>query len=104
VKNTADTDDTEYVVEIPKTGYIFQLERPVPVEVLQGRVRGTRRTPITAALPKFDTVAGAYVMPDGSTVKIDRNGEMTPVAPPPPAAPEAPTVDGGVAPEPVANP
>jgi hypothetical protein len=101
VKNTADTDDTEYIVDIPKSGYIFQLERPVPVEVLQGRIRGTRRTPITAALPKFDPVAGAYVMPDGSTVSINRNGEMTPLAPAPPAAPAA---DAGVATEPVANP
>jgi hypothetical protein len=103
VKNTADTDDTEYVVDIPKTGYIFQLERPVPVDVLPGRVRGTKRTPITAALPKFDATLGAYAMPDGSTVKIDRNGEITPVAPPPAPAPAA-DVDAGVAPEPVANP
>ena len=98
VKNTADTDDTEYVIEIPKTGYIFQLERPLPVEVLQGRIRGSRRTPITAALPKFDPTAGAYLMPDGSTVAVDRNGNITPVAPPPPAA------DAGVPTEPVATP
>ena len=51
MKNTAETDDSEYVIEIPKTGYVFQLERPLPVEVLQGRIRGSRRTPITAALP-----------------------------------------------------
>jgi hypothetical protein len=103
VKNTAETDDSEYIIEIPKTGYVFQLERPLPVEVLQGRIRGTRRTPITAALPKFDTTAGAYLMPDGSTVKVDRSGEITPIAPPagPPAAPASP--DAG-APEQVSNP
>jgi hypothetical protein len=100
VQNTAENDDSEYVVDIPKTGYIFQLERPVPVDVLPGRVLGRRRTPITAALPKFDATAGAYVMPDGSTVTVDRMGEITPVAPPP----AAPAADAGVAPEQVANP
>ena len=100
VKNTAENDDSEYVVEIPKTGYIFQLERPLPVEVLRGRVLGRRRTPITAALPKFDATAGAYVMPDGSTVTVDRMGEITPVAPPP--APAA--ADAGAPAEQVATP
>jgi hypothetical protein len=100
-RNLGPPDDTEYVIEIPKTGYIFQLERPLPVEVLQGRIRGSRRTPITAALPKFDPTAGAYVMPDGSTVKVDRNGEITPA--PPPAGPPA-QPDGGTPTEPVATP
>jgi hypothetical protein len=106
VKNTAESDlDTEYVIEIPKTGYIFQLERPLPVDVLRGNIKGTKKQPITAALPKFDTTAGAYLMPDGSTVKVDRAGEITTVAPPPPPPAEpAPAADGGVAPEPVANP
>jgi hypothetical protein len=104
VKNTAETDDSEYVIEIPKTGYVFQLERPVPVDVLQGRVLGRRRTPITVALPKFDTTAGAYLMPDGSTVKVDRTGEITPIAPPPGPPPPPATTDGGVPPEQVSNP
>ena len=101
VKNTAETDDTEYIIEIPKTGYIFQLERPMAVDVVPGRVLGRRRTPITAALPKFDQTAGAYVMPDGSTVTVDRSGEMTPVTPP---APAPPATDGGAPAEQVANP
>ncbi len=91
VKNTAETppDDTEYVIEIPKSGYIFQLEKPLPVEVLQGRILGSRRTPITTPLPKFDTTAGAYLMADGSTVKIDRAGQVTQVAAAPPPVPDA---------------
>jgi len=89
VKNTAETDDSEYIIEIPKTGYIFQLERPVPVEVLRGRVVGRKRTPITTALPKYDATAGAYVMPDGSTVKVDRMGEITPVVVAPPVVEDA---------------
>jgi hypothetical protein len=103
VKNTADNDDSEYVIEIPKTGYIFELERPLPVDVVAGRVLGRRKTPITVALPKFDTNVGAYVMPDGSTVKVDRSGEITPVAPPPAPAAESPDA-GAPAPEQVVNP
>ena len=103
VKNTADTppDDTEYVIEIKKTGYAFQLEHPVPVDVLQGHIVGRRRTPITTALPKYDTTKGAYVMPDGSTVRVDRTGEITPIAAPAPAA-SAPDADAGA--QPTANP
>ena len=38
VKNTAEQDTSEYEVKIDKSGYVFQLERPVPVEVLNGRI------------------------------------------------------------------
>ena len=103
VKNTADNppDDTEYVIEIKKTGYAFQLEHPVPVDVLQGHIIGRRRTPITTALPKYDATKSAYVMPDGSTVTVSRTGDITPVAAP---AAAAPAPDGGVATEPSPNP
>jgi hypothetical protein len=88
VKNNAETppDDTEYVIEIKKTGYAFQLEHPVPVNVLEGHIVGRRRTPITTPLPKYDATKGAYVMPDGSTVRVDRTGEITPIAAPAPDA------------------
>jgi hypothetical protein len=101
-KNTVDNnaenpaDDSEYVIEIKKTGYSFRLERPVPVEVLTGHIVGRRRTPITTAIPKYDTTKGAYVMPDGSTVRVDRTGEITPIATPAP--------DAGVGNEPQASP
>ena len=73
-------DDSEYVIEIKKTGYAFRLEHPVPVDVLTGHIVGRRRTPITAALPKYDDTKSAYVMPDGSTVHVERTGEITPIA------------------------
>ena len=103
VKNTAENDDSEYVVQIDKTGYIFQLERPLPVDVLPGRVLGKRRAPITAALPKYDTTVGAYSMPDGTTVKVDRLGQITPAAPPA-APPEQAAPDAGAPTEPIATP
>ena len=82
INNNAETppDDSEYVIEIKKTGYAFQLERPVPVDVLAGHIVGRRRTPIATAIPKYDATKGAYVMPDGSTVQVERTGEITPIA------------------------
>ena len=100
VKNDAETppDDSEYVIEIKKSGYIFRLERPVPVDVLEGHIVGRRRTPIATPLPKYDATKGAYVMPDGSTVRVDRTGEVTPIAAP------APAPDAGAGTEPKVNP
>ncbi len=91
VNNTAESppDDSEYVIEIKKTGYTFRLERPVPVEVLTGHIVGKQRTPVTAALPKYDDTKGAYVMPDGNTVRVDRTGAITPLATPDAGAPAA---------------
>jgi hypothetical protein len=97
VTNTAETDTSDYEIKIDKSGYVFQLERPVPVEVLNGRIFGKRYTPVTAAIPKYDTSQGAYMTPDGGAVKVDRSGEMTPSASPDGGAPPAPQ-------EPVANP
>ena len=48
------------------------------VEVLPGRVRGQVKEPIEVALPRFDREVGAYVMPDGAWVTVDRYGIMTP--------------------------
>ncbi|HEY3595193.1 MAG TPA: hypothetical protein VGL13_15010, partial [Polyangiaceae bacterium] len=88
-QSTVELDDQEYDLKIDKTGYIFQLEQPLPVEVLEGRIKGIQKKPITDALPKYDTTAQAYLMPDGSTVKVDRTGAITTIAPPPPEAPPA---------------
>jgi hypothetical protein len=84
-----------YTMEFDKGGYNFVLDEPLPVEVLEGRVRGKVKEPIEIALPRFDKEAGAYVMPDGMWVNIDRYGTTTPrempfdwVPPPPPEGPE----------------
>jgi hypothetical protein len=94
-QSTVELDDQEYELKIDKTGYIFQLDQPLPVEVLEGRIRGIQKKPIADPLPKYDTTAQAYLMPDGSTVKVDRTGTITPIAPPPPAADTAaPAAEG----------
>jgi hypothetical protein len=71
-----------YVMELDKGGYEFELEEPLPVEVLSGRVRGQVKEPIAVALPRFDGDVGAYVLPDGAWVSVDRFGVMTPRAKP----------------------
>ena len=71
-------EEEMYVMEFDKGGYNFVLEEPLPVEVLPGRVRGQVKEPIEVALPRFDREIGAYVMPDGAWVTVDRFGNMTP--------------------------
>jgi hypothetical protein len=67
-----------YLMEFDKGGYNFVLEEPLFVETLPGRVRGQVKEPIEVALPRFDREVGAYVMPDGEWVTVDRFGNMTP--------------------------
>src|SRR5258708_22438700 len=64
VKNDAETppDDSEYVIEIKKTGYTFQVARPVPVNVLESHIIGRRSTPIPLPLPQHDATIVAYAL------------------------------------------
>lgn len=83
-----------YDLKIDQGGYVFQLDRPLRVEVLEGRVRGSVREPIEFAIPKFDTVRGGYVLPDGGAVLV-RGDQLVPTT----LAPidgSVPSVDGGV--------
>jgi hypothetical protein len=87
-------EDEMYVMEFDKGGYNFVLDEPLPVEVLEGRVRGKLKEPIEVALPRYDKEVGAYVQPDGMWVNIDRYGTVTPRempfdwVPPPPEEPD----------------
>jgi hypothetical protein len=89
-------DDKPYMVEIDKGGYVFDLDEPVFVDVLPGRIFG-RGLPIETPLPKYDEKAGAYVTPEGQAVRVDKQGNLTPI--PMPAAdggaPGAPSPDEG---------
>lgn len=81
-------DGHDYEMAIDRGGYVFDLERPIVVNVLEGRIRGERATPIEHPLPRWNQELGAYVLPDGGAVRISRHGEMTPY--------ELPAPDGGV--------
>lgn len=86
----------EYQLAIDQGGYVFQLQEPVSVNVLEGRIRGQRRTPIEHAIPKYDGDIGAYILPDGGAVRVDRGGQMTPTPRPIPDGGVPFVADGGV--------
>ncbi len=67
-----------YTMEFEKGGYNFVLDEPLPVETLEGRVRGKVKEPIEIALPRYDRELEAYVMPTGEWVTVDRYGTITP--------------------------
>jgi hypothetical protein len=75
---TIEHEGHTYELDIERGGYVFELERPVRVRVLEGRIRGDRATPIEQPLPRYDQEVGAYLLPDGGAVRISRLGEMTP--------------------------
>jgi hypothetical protein len=79
-----------YNMEIDEGGYVFDLEEPVRVAVLEGRIRGQVQRPIEGGLPKFNPDLGGYVLPDGGAVTVGRDGRMTPTELP------VMTPDGGV--------
>jgi hypothetical protein len=94
-------EEEMYVMEFDKGGYNFVLEEPLPVEVLPGRIRGQAKEPIEVVLPRFDREVGAYVMPDGAWVTLDRFGTITPRIKPfdfdaPLDAPELATEPGSI--------
>ena len=88
-------DGETYQMAIDEGGFVFELDEPLRVTVHEGRIRGRRQTPITTPLPKFDDEIGAYVMPDGQTVAVDRMGNITPVTLPD-AGPDGGAPDGGI--------
>ncbi|MBK8172916.1 MAG: hypothetical protein IPK60_21640 [Sandaracinaceae bacterium] len=86
-----------YHMEIREGGYVFNLDRPIRVEVLEGRVRGELQRPVEVLIPKFNPDMGAYVLPDGGAVAF-RHGNLVEVPLPPPPLPT--DGDGGVLPPP----
>ncbi|MCG8556573.1 MAG: hypothetical protein MJD61_14975 [Proteobacteria bacterium] len=63
-------EEQVYPMVLRESGYTFELEQPLFVEVLEGRVRGEIEEPLTVPVPKFDKAVGAYLMPDGGAVEL----------------------------------
>ncbi len=53
-----EVDGESFTVTLRSRGYKYELSKPVPVEVLRGRVRGTQRSPIEHYMPKPDVEYG----------------------------------------------
>lgn len=77
-KREFEFEEEMYLMEFDKGGYNFVLDEPLYVDVLPGRIRGQVKEPIEVALPRYDRDVGAYVMPDGAWVSVDRFGNLTP--------------------------
>jgi hypothetical protein len=44
--------DDVFEIRLPSRGFSFQLEPPIPVEVLEGEIKGTLKTPVLTYVPK----------------------------------------------------
>jgi hypothetical protein len=69
----------KYSFALEHGGYAYELERALPITVLPGRILGARTTPIDHPIPQYDREVGAYIMPDGQAVAVDRLGNLTPI-------------------------
>jgi len=101
---TIEHDGFTYQLDIERGGYVFDLEEPIRVNVLEGRIRGSRSTPIEQPLPRFDDELEAFVNPDGEAFEISRTGEMTPIVLPDGGLLDGGLLDGGIAPPAIINP
>jgi hypothetical protein len=86
-------EEEPYTLQIKRGGYAFKLARPIFVNVLEGRIRGSVQKPLAVAIPKFNSECGAYYMPDGTPVLPHADGRMDPAYAPPCAT--APALPGG---------
>ena len=52
VRRNLEVDERTFVLRVDSRGYKYELVEPVPVMVTEGRIRGRRQSPITAAMHK----------------------------------------------------
>ncbi|MCG8554094.1 MAG: hypothetical protein MJD61_02215 [Proteobacteria bacterium] len=90
-----------YPLVIEQGGYEFELEQPLIVNVLEGRIRGETEQPLAFPVPKFDKEVGAYLLPDGGAVEL-QGTEL--VAVPRPQQPDAGLADAAFATAELAQP
>jgi hypothetical protein len=88
-------EEVPYSLAIKQGGYVFKLERPIFVTVEEGRVRGSVKQPIVAAIPKYIPECLGYYMPDGSAVIPHADGTMAPNPTAAPCASLLPVVEPG---------
>ncbi len=86
-------EEVTYNLDLLRGGYIFELERPLEINVLEGNIKGKLKKPLEIFVPKFNEEVGAYLMPDGGAVVV-REGQLQFV--PVPVSPDA-GVDAGPA-------
>jgi hypothetical protein len=87
VRRNLEVEERTFNMRIDTRGYEYELVRPIPVMVTEGRVRGKRRSPILDYIPK----PGAT--PEDGEIEIT-DTPMTTTVPtgPTPTIPTTPTV------------
>jgi len=63
-------DEQTYQLDIKRGGYIYELDTPLHVKILEGRIRGKLEDPLELAVPKFDDEIGRYMTSDGRAVEL----------------------------------
>lgn len=66
--------DRAFEIRIPSRGYVYELDPPLPVNVLSGRVRGTRTEPMVGFVPK-PGVRYPGPPPDQRTEEVEGAGD-----------------------------
>jgi hypothetical protein len=75
-KKEYEHEEEKYELDLKQGGYLFELEKPLRVEVMEGRIRGDVKAPMDFVIPKFDPDAGAYLMPDGGGAVQVRGNQL----------------------------
>ena len=67
-----------FEMRLPSRGYYRELEPPIPVEVLEGRIKGTMAKPIAGYVPKPGVTYASRRPPAASNAPEDRAGGDSP--------------------------
>ena len=67
--------DSVYEIRLPSRGYSYQLDPPVPVEVLEGDIKGTLKKPVLTYVPKPGITYPGPPPPVGASSGEDRAGD-----------------------------
>ena len=70
-------DDVVYEMRIPSRGYAYYLDPPLPVDVLEGEIKGTQKKPIIGYVPKPNEIypGPPPPAPDSPEAKAGGGGE-----------------------------
>ena len=68
-------NETVYEIKIPSRGYAYTLDPPIPVNVLEGTIRGAQKQPIQGYVPKPNTVYPGPPPPVSNSPEAKAGGE-----------------------------
>ncbi len=73
-------EDQSFRISLKTRGYRYQLAEPIPVHVLEGRIRGSRKSPIDRYVPKPEPIPAPGDIPDGDATISDVATSDTPIS------------------------